>query len=174
VKKLSRLQEILVKKSGLAHSDGTPPLRELVTLCLSSLHPSQLFSEYFPPIYTSLLLELSLAPQRLSAYAAGLSLIPTRTTDLAGPQVFLQFAHIEHCLVLIDSFLLGQWSTASDLITECDDVINGKNQDTFCSVLIALCAASHIMLKTVQDDDLVAVGMYAYVKALPYTEDIRF
>ena len=57
------------------------------------------------------------------------------------------FAHIENCLRIIDSFLLGRWAEDDDRDSLCDDIVNGDGQEALADGLVALCAVGNIMLK---------------------------
>lgn len=139
------MKAVIVKKSGLSTAGDCPSFRQLISQSLSTLHAHHLHPDRFRSIYDSLLSELSLSPLRLSAYAAGLPLLPepSSSTPLDVPL----FAHIENCLRIIDSFLLGRWAEDDDRDSLCDDIVNGDGQEALADGLVALCAVGNIMLK---------------------------
>ena len=143
------MKAVIVKKSGLSTAGDCPSFRQLISQSLSTLHAHHLHPDRFRSIYDSLLSELSLSPLRLSAYAAGLPLLPepSSSTPLDVPLL----AHIENCLRIIDSFLLGRWAEDDDRDSLCDDIVNGDGQEAPTDGLVVLCAVGNIMLKVPED-----------------------
>lgn len=52
--------------------------------------------------------ELALLRPRIDSYTSGRALLPTMTSDIP------DLEHLDHCLRIIDSFLLGSWSLPLD------------------------------------------------------------
>lgn len=104
-------------------------------------------AELLSPVLQSLLAELALLPPRIDAYASGLALLPPAAQDAP------DLEHVDHCLRIIDAFLLGLWGRPLGR-----DPIEEKRQP-LGQGLIAVCLAA-AMLDT--DDEWRSLGMYAY------------
>ncbi|THH17311.1 hypothetical protein EW146_g3475 [Bondarzewia mesenterica] len=161
---LASLKTVIIKKSGLVTLEDCPPLRQLISLCLATLHPRSLRSNQFRFMHETLLPELSLLPPRLSAYAAGLPLLPERSLS-SGPDT-PSFDHIEHCLRILDSFLLGRWTEDDERDSLCDDVISSQGQEDLMDGLVSVCVACNIILKDTELKDHHAIASKCLESAL--------
>ncbi|KAG9311646.1 hypothetical protein JVU11DRAFT_7881 [Chiua virens] len=121
--------------------DYSPSARFFVSSSLSTLPPYLLADHYLPTLLSNLQTELKLLEPRITAYESGLPLIPSATVDSSGtPSLF----HIEACLRLLDSYLLGQWSSVDPAGSESP---NGLSHiGGFPSELILLCIVSSNLL----------------------------
>ncbi|KAI0317321.1 hypothetical protein OF83DRAFT_1058862 [Amylostereum chailletii] len=137
---LVALNTVIATKSGLL-SSKTCHLRQLVSYCLAALPPSALRPYNLPSVHGSLVPELLPLPSRISAFAAGLPLLSEDTEDTP------DFQHIENCLSLFDSFLLGRWSEDEQKVQLCHDIINGEGQDDLSRSLLSLCIVTHTILR---------------------------
>ncbi|KAI0058630.1 hypothetical protein BV25DRAFT_1964571 [Artomyces pyxidatus] len=157
---LASLSIAIVEKSGLSTSTACPPLRQLLSQALSAIPPSSHNLSQFSSLYETLILELELLPSRISAYAAGLSLlpevsVPTRLQDLP------QFEHVDNCLSILDSFLLGRWPDSDEPCDQSDDVVNGVDQEALGDGLISLCTACNILLSGELHEDFAPIGTHS-------------
>ncbi|KAA1473034.1 hypothetical protein DENSPDRAFT_839449 [Dentipellis sp. KUC8613] len=161
---LNSLRTTILKKSGLAPPSTTcPPLRQLLSQTLSTLPPTHFHPEHFVFIHRTLLPELALLPSRLSAYTAGLSLLPDSSLALDDTP---SFEHIENCLGLVDSFLLGRWAESEESSEVGDDLINGDKQEDMTEGLVTLCVVCNIVLKHEEYEELHAVANKCMESAL--------
>ncbi|TFY75736.1 hypothetical protein EWM64_g8276 [Hericium alpestre] len=140
---LITLRTVIIKKSGLCSSETCPPVRQLISQTLSALPSSSLQPTYFLAIYRSLVPELAILPSRLSAYTAGLRLLPDSSSESSEMPAF---EHTENCLSILDSFLLGRWAETEEPNELGDDVINGERQEDLIEGLVTLCVVCSIML----------------------------
>ena len=88
--------------------------------------------------------ELSLLEPRITAYDSGLPLLPPTGTNQSNmPSLY----HIEACLRLLDSYLLGLWSSAGDSPSNELSHMSG-----FTLELISLCVASSSFLEESEEE----------------------
>ncbi|KAG6379771.1 hypothetical protein JVT61DRAFT_10308 [Boletus reticuloceps] len=88
-----------------------PSTRFFISHSLATLPPSLLVDQYLPKLLVNLRAELSLLEPRITAYESGIPLIPPAGINRSEiPSLY----HIEACLRLLDSYLLGHWSSAGD------------------------------------------------------------
>jgi hypothetical protein len=128
--------------------------RLLITHTLSTLPPFLLSPQHFPAILCTLRSELHPIPPRIAAYISGLSLFPpsspTSYTDTPS------FEHVENCMRLLDSFLLGSWASPHKEDDEEIDAmrkLNNDREDGLSDELVALCNASELLIQS-QDTDI--------------------
>lgn len=107
------------------------------------LPPSLLNPQHLPLLRLTLKSELCRIPPRVTAYLSGLSLLPSvsPTSHLDTPS----FEHIEHCLRLLDSYLLGQWLHDEEDILRKES-LNTDHGDDLTGGLLALCVAAEIII----------------------------
>ncbi|KAI6006297.1 hypothetical protein F5J12DRAFT_940073 [Pisolithus orientalis] len=148
--------EILVLKnlSGMVSeelhegSESQPSVRTLVSHTLAML-PATLAARHLDPILASLEAELSLVGPRITAYLSGLPLLPV-PSELCSAALSLE--HLESCLRLVDSFLLGQWSTAN-LEDDRAAVFRVACADELASKFLSLCVLSQVQLRESENED---------------------
>ncbi|KAI6045358.1 hypothetical protein EDC04DRAFT_3137273 [Pisolithus marmoratus] len=129
-------------------SQSQPSVRFLVSHTLAVL-PASLAVGHLNPILASLESELSLVEPRITAYLSGLSLLPVPSELCA---VTLSLEHLESCLRLVDSFLLGQWST-TDLEGDPAVVFRAACVDGLASKVLSLCVLSQAQLRESESED---------------------
>ncbi|KAI9568680.1 hypothetical protein HD554DRAFT_2097289 [Boletus coccyginus] len=138
----------LVSKESRSSSLSQPSARFFVSHSLATLPPSLLASQYLPTLLVNLRAELSLLEPRITAYESGLPLLPptsTNKTDI--PSLY----HIEACSRLLDSYILGQWSSAGD---DCSGGLPHMNG--FTSELMSLCVTSSSLLEESEGEIVIA------------------
>lgn len=72
------------------------------------------------------------------------------------------FEHIENCLRLLDSFLLGQWVPANGDADDGDGderlnrskILDGDREDGLAHELVALCIITELIVQSPQDKDV--------------------
>ncbi|KZV65469.1 hypothetical protein PENSPDRAFT_130956 [Peniophora sp. CONT] len=136
---LGTLSKILAKITSQPH----PPLRAHLSLTLSSLHPSSLSPAHIPNLLDSLLPDLALLSGRLTGFTAGLPLLPAPPTP-DGPSL----EHINYCLSMLDTFLLGRWGADKDSTGRADALVEGSSAECeeLAERLLALAAACRVSL----------------------------
>lgn len=148
--------EILVLKnlSGMVSkelhegSESQPSVRALVSHTLAML-PATLAARHLDRILASLEAELNLVGPRITAYLSGLPLLPV-PSELCSAALSLE--HLESCLRLVDSFLLGQWSTAN-LEDDRAAVFRVACADELASKFLSLCVLSQVQLRESENED---------------------
>jgi hypothetical protein len=127
--------------------DVQPSARFFVSHSLATLPPSLLAGQYLPTLLVNLRAELSLLEPRITAYESGLPLLPlTGINQSDVPSLY----HIEACLRLLDSYLLGLWSSAGDRSSSGLSHMSG-----FTSELMSLCVASSSFLEESEEEEIV-------------------
>lgn len=159
---LSRLRDI-IEKSVFISSNKNPSLRLLLSGALASLPSSCLQLSHFRPIHDTLLSELALLPSRLTAYEAGLPLIPESYTSASLIDSMPSLEHIEHCLRIVDGYLLGLGTWNDDGAgkkeeTSCARVTDGHEQEGLASGLATLSIVTTILLNDPSRDEHYAIG----------------
>ncbi|KDQ60305.1 hypothetical protein JAAARDRAFT_602540 [Jaapia argillacea MUCL 33604] len=130
-----------VSKSGIFSSDPWISTRLCISEALATLSPSLLDPELLPAVASSLISEMRLLPPRITAYSAGMSMLPLSQTS-----AFLDLPslrHIGNCLKLLDSFLLRAWDVIPP--TSWDTVF----PDTASTVegLLSACAVAEVIVR---------------------------
>ena len=124
-----------------------PSARFFVSRSLATLPPSLLTAQYLPTLLVNLRAELTLLEPRITAFESGLPLLPSTGTNRRDiPSLY----HIEACLRLLDSYLLGHWSSADPAGDEC--LIELSHMNGFASELMALCVASNFSEEEEEED----------------------
>ncbi|KAH0834912.1 hypothetical protein J3R83DRAFT_10560 [Lanmaoa asiatica] len=127
----------LVSKESHLSSVNQPSARFFVSHSLATLPPSLLLDQYLPTLLVNLRTELSLLEPRITAYESGLPLLPPSSTNRSdAPSLY----HIEACLRLLDSYLLGLWSPATLAGDHSSNRLS--HMGGFTSELMSLCVAS--------------------------------
>jgi hypothetical protein len=93
--------------------------------------------------------ELHLVPPRISAYISGLSLLPPSSS--ASYSDTPSFEHIENCLRLLDSFLLGQWASPTrgdENVQVGREALDEDRESGFAKELVGLCVVSELMTQS--------------------------
>ena len=104
-------------------------------------------------------------PARLAAYHAGLSLLPPQ-----GPTSYMDtpsLLHLDNCLRLLDSCLLGSWSIAADELTVQAAKLEELRESGITTALIALCAGCGIILRDNKLVEFCSTGLCAVLGPLP-------
>jgi hypothetical protein len=99
------LDTLISTRSGLFSEDGQISVRVLISKTLATVPSTLPDPECLQTVVRALNLELSLVTTRVEAYISGLPLLPS-----SRPSDNLSFEHIEYCLRILYSFLLGQWT----------------------------------------------------------------
>lgn len=164
---LSRLRDI-IEKSVFASSNKKASLRLLLSGALASLPPSCLRASHFRPIHNTLLSELALLPSRLTAYEAGLPIIPESSTSVPLIDSTPSLEHIEHCLRIVDGYLLGlgRWNddgTGEEEETLCARVTDGHEQEGLAIGLATLSIVTTILLNDSSRDEHYAIGEISFM-----------
>ncbi|KAI0076532.1 hypothetical protein K474DRAFT_1597837 [Panus rudis PR-1116 ss-1] len=104
---LQNIHRLARKKSGLFEEDEIISTRLLISYTLAALPPSSHSTAHLPQLLASLTNELEHIPTRISSYTSGLSLLPPFSAET---QTYTpSFLHVDNCLRLLDSYLLGRW-----------------------------------------------------------------
>lgn len=104
-------------------------------------------AQYLPTLLVNLRTELSLLEPRITAYESGLPLLPPTSISRRDiPSLF----HIEACLRLLDSYLLGHWSSTNSADDESS--IGLSHMSGFTSELMSLCVASSSFLEETEGE----------------------
>ncbi|KAI6006937.1 hypothetical protein EDD15DRAFT_9119 [Pisolithus albus] len=144
---LKKLSE-MVSRELYEGSQSQLSVRLLVSHTLVAI-PTALAARHLDPLFASLETELSLVEPRIAAYLSGLSLLPI-PNELCS--VTLSLEHLESSLRLVDSFLLGQWST-QDLEDDRAAVLRAACVDGLASKFLSLCVLSQVQLRESESED---------------------
>ncbi|THH32549.1 hypothetical protein EUX98_g1637 [Antrodiella citrinella] len=149
---LHGIHTLIRKKSELFGEESAISNRLLIGYTLSALPPHLHSSSDVHILLNDFLSETEHISSRITSYASGLPLIPPLQSS--SRMLAFSFLHIDHCLRLLDSYLLRQWSQSDDPST--DDIRSMENADTrqVLSRLIAICAATAMAL---HEDSLFAL-----------------
>lgn len=128
--------------------------RLLISLSLAALPPSVHHSTGLSTILSSLEAELVPLSARVSAYAAGLPLLPAVSADSHADLPSL--SHIDNCLRLLDAYLLGRWE--DDYAIDGVAVLDNARKNGFGSTLLILCVSVDVVSRTHDVPFLVAAG----------------
>ncbi|KAH9922543.1 hypothetical protein B0H21DRAFT_701490 [Amylocystis lapponica] len=156
---LVSLQKSIRKKSGLFEDDITISNRLLLSQALVILPPSLHDPVHLPTLLRSFSLELSPLPFRISAYTSGLSLFPS-----SSPSDTPSFLHIDNCLRLLDSFLLGRWADNPDAPGTRE--LASLRKDSLSESLVALCVACDVVSRDTQHPDQHLIALRCMESAL--------
>jgi hypothetical protein len=118
--------------------------RLLISQALATVPSAVLDAQCLQAVVHTLNLELSLVTPRVTAYISGLPLLPS-----SHPSESPSFEHIESCLRILDSFLLGQWADDGQSL-EMDGLGEG---------LVSLAVMTGIMIGDSQYDHNQKIGM---------------
>ena len=113
------------------------------------MSPSAHTLSHLPSLLHSLTAEISLLPSRVAAYTSGLSLFPPQ-----GPSSYLEtpsLLHLDDCLRLLDTCLLGSWSISSEQDDARMERLEELREGDFAAAIIALCVSCNVIL---HDDGL--------------------
>ncbi|KAI8986902.1 hypothetical protein BD414DRAFT_416070 [Trametes punicea] len=140
---LSHLYRLVRKKSGIFHDHDIISSRLLISQALVIVSPSAHTLSHLPSLLHSLSTEIRLLPSRVSAYISGLSLFPPpgplSRTDTPS------LLHLDNCLRLLDSFLLGSWPIAPEETDVQLAKLEELRHQHLAGALIALCVSCAII-----------------------------
>ncbi|CDO70629.1 hypothetical protein BN946_scf184748.g27 [Trametes cinnabarina] len=140
---LSNLHRLVRKKSGLFDESDTISSRLLMSQALVSVLPSTHRFPQLGALLRTLLSELTLLPSRVDAYVSGLSLFPP-----PGPLSHADtpsLLHLDNCLRLFDSCLLGSWSVSAEEVETLSVKVEELRQRHLVEGLLALCVSCAII-----------------------------
>ena len=95
-------------------------------------------------------------PARISAYAAGLPIIPPTSAESYTDTP--SFSHITNCLHLFDAYLLGRWDV--DDTTDDTTLLDALKENGFGSTLVMLCCVTDVMSRSQDAQHLRIAGPY--------------
>ncbi|KAI0937575.1 hypothetical protein AcV7_003573 [Taiwanofungus camphoratus] len=145
---LTNLQRLIRKKSGLLEDGDIISNRLLISLTLTALPPPFHKHQHISSLLTSFTLELGPLSSRLSAYTSGLSLLPSLSS--ASSLDSISFSHVDNCLRLLDSFLLGCWADAEAEELPDSRRLNAEREEGLGDALMALCTACGVISRDTQ------------------------
>ncbi|KAI0777752.1 hypothetical protein BD413DRAFT_467628 [Trametes elegans] len=141
---LSNVHRLIRKKSGLFDDSDVISSRLLISQALTQVAPSTHTVSHLPALLHSLSAEINPLPARISAYLSGLSLFPPE-----GPSSYLDtpsLLHIDNCLRLLDSCLLGSWSISAEDIDTQTSQLEELRETHFAESVVALCVGCSVIL----------------------------
>ena len=172
--KLANLQRLVRKKSGLFDEGDIvrlrvhtcrPPVslndlqvsnRLLISQALVVVSPSAHNISHLPSLLHSLPAEMGLLPTRVAAYTSGLSLFPPQ-----GPSSYVEtpsILHLDHCLRLLDTCLLGSWSVSGEESVLRTQKLIELRESGFIKSVFALCVSCDIISRDNSLEDHRATG----------------
>lgn len=105
-----------------------------------------------PVLFSSLAVELQPLSERLSAYVSGLPLLPTLDATTYAETISL--SHVDNCLRVLDSCLLGRWQEDYEELSRQDaDALRTERGRDLPKLLVALCIASDVLCR---EDDYIS------------------
>lgn len=121
--------------------------------------PSAHTLAHLPSLMQSLTSELSLLPSRVDAYISGLSLFPPQgpSSHIDTPSIL----HLDNCLRLLDSCLLGSWSISGEETSAQAQSLNALREGGFAKGVMALCVSCNIILQDSSLEEHRATGRSA-------------
>ncbi len=130
--------------------------RLLISQALVIVSPSAHNLSHLPALLHSLSVEIKPLPSRASAYISGLSLFPppSPTSYMDTPSLL----HLDNCLRLLDSCLLGSWSITSEEMPAQTSQLDELREHDFAEAIIALCVTCGIILLDSDLEDHRPVG----------------
>ncbi len=119
--------------------------RLLISQALVVVSPSAHTISHLPSLLRSLSSEINLLPTRVAAYTAGLSLFPPQSSSsyMETPSIL----HLDYCLRLLDSCLLGLWSISRDDTATQTRTLHQLREEQFSKAVLALCVSCDIILR---------------------------
>ncbi|KAF7973917.1 hypothetical protein HWV62_13968 [Athelia sp. TMB] len=149
-----------LRKFGVARTEkASISNRLLLSHALCAFPPSTLSPSQITTILASLRSELALIPPRLSAYSTGLPLLPPPSSNshLDTPS----FPHIENCLRLVDSFVLGQWNTDAQMNGKlaAKNVLELSRSNGLADDLVAMCVAIELLADNSKGDKSIVISV---------------
>ncbi|KIJ09076.1 hypothetical protein PAXINDRAFT_182178, partial [Paxillus involutus ATCC 200175] len=158
---LKSLAEVVSKESHLS-STNQPSARFFISHTLAALPPSILRVQYLSALLTSLRTELGLLEPRITAYESGLQFLPLPSrTNTDVPSLY----HIEACIRLLDSYLLGQWSSANTNAEQTSSIALAHSAG-FTSELLSLCVVSSVLMRETVNEKEVTIARKCLCGAL--------
>ncbi|KAI0746859.1 hypothetical protein C8Q80DRAFT_1104533 [Daedaleopsis nitida] len=148
---LANLQRLVRKKAGLFDDGAIISNRLLISQALVVVAPSAHALAHLASLLRSLTAEISLLPARLAAYTSGLSLFPPQ-----GPLSYKEtpsLLHLDNCLRLLDSCLLGSWSISSEESTTQTQKLNELRCENFSRAVLSLCVICDTIFRDKELDD---------------------
>jgi hypothetical protein len=120
-------------------------------------------SSCLPIVLNSLKSELTSLSHRLSAHATGLPLLPALGADsyLELPSL----SHIDNCLCLFDSFLLGRWEEDDSVNRET--LLDSAKEGGLGATLVQLCVVVDVVSRDDESPHYTVVGSCYFVDLLP-------
>ncbi|KAH9924173.1 wings apart-like protein regulation of heterochromatin-domain-containing protein [Fomitopsis serialis] len=132
------LEKLVRKKSGLFESGETISTRLLISTALVALPSSCQNTTHVSSLLRTFQHELAPLPSRLSAYESGLPILspPSASSSLDTPS----FGHADNCLRLLDSYLLGTWtSSESSQGSNTDTRLDPEREEDLAPRIVGLC-----------------------------------
>ncbi|KAH8083331.1 hypothetical protein BXZ70DRAFT_900832 [Cristinia sonorae] len=152
---LSGLHRMVLRKSDIFETETAISNRLLITYILSALPPRFNLSSHLDPLLSELLAETEHVPSRIICYASGLPLAPSLSPS--SRMHTFSFLQVDHCLRLLDSYLLGRWSDPVENVPLKTRELEPELSH-LPTRLIALCSAADI---TSRDEELDAMWQIA-------------
>ncbi|KAI0764887.1 hypothetical protein C8Q74DRAFT_1204781 [Fomes fomentarius] len=142
---LANLRRLVRKKAGIFDKCDIISNRLLISQALVVVSPSAHTLSHLPSLLRSLTSEINLLPTRVAAYTAGLSLLPPQSSSsyMETPSIL----HLDYCLRLLDSCLLGLWSISRDDTAKQTQSLNQLREEQFSKAVLALCVSCDIILR---------------------------
>ena len=131
--------------------------RLLLTHTLVVLPPRLLPISHMDTLLRELLRESDHIPSRVSSYSSGLPLVPSLSHSSLLHS--FSFLHIDFCLRLLDSYLLGRWNSPDDEALPFIKELDPEENTRLPSRLVAICAAADIASRDEELRDLRPIGM---------------
>ncbi|TCD68737.1 hypothetical protein EIP91_009883 [Steccherinum ochraceum] len=154
---LSGIHTMILDKSGIFEQPPHLSNRLLLTFVLSSLQPHLLSSAHFNILLEEFLTETENLPSRVSSYATGLPLHPSLSSSSYTQAFSLQ--HIEQCLRLLDSYLLGRWTEPDEITPLKFKELDPEADTPVPSRLVVICA---VAVMTSHDQQMLELHQTAY------------
>ncbi|OSD08095.1 hypothetical protein PYCCODRAFT_1358095 [Trametes coccinea BRFM310] len=161
---LSNLHRLVRKKSGLFEDCDIISSRLLISQALVAVSPSAHKLPQLNALLHSLMSEISILPSRVSAYISGLSLFPPPgPLSRANTPSLL---HLDNCLRLLDSCLLGSWSISGEEVDQLSARLEDLRYQGFAKELMSLCVGCVIIQAERELEDHRAVAAKCMESAL--------
>ncbi|GBE87659.1 predicted protein [Sparassis crispa] len=145
---LAILHSVIRKKSGLLEEWDIISNRLLISHALTGLPSSSNISTHLSSLLRSLTTELKPIPSRVSAFTSGLPLFPSPSSS--SYMDIPSLVHVDHCLQLLDSYLLGRWTDSGAENSHDTRRLNAQREDGLGEKLMALCVACDVQSRDAQ------------------------
>ncbi|TFY69847.1 hypothetical protein EVJ58_g195 [Rhodofomes roseus] len=151
---LAGLEKLVKKKSGLFDPDETISNRLLVSTALAALPSSCQDIVHISSLLRIFQHELAPLPSRISVYGSGLPILSplSASSSLDAPS----FGHADNCLRLLDSYLLGRWTSSGSSQSQgssADTRLDSDREEGLAAGIVSLCSVCDVVARDPEHEE---------------------